>query len=116
MPNPRPTTTSAAPISGTKAPNVRFVTVPMPAWCQAAHTTMPTATAAIAGTGPLTRKHALSPNRARLPVCADGRRRVSGLRREEVAPLAGVTVEYYTRLERDNTTSISNSVLDGIYV
>ncbi|MGF9648803.1 helix-turn-helix transcriptional regulator [Pseudarthrobacter oxydans] len=43
-----------------------------------------------------------------------GRRRVQGLRREEVARLAGVSVEYYTRLERGNLSGVSDSVLDAI--
>ncbi|GGM40726.1 transcriptional regulator [Microbacterium saperdae] len=43
-----------------------------------------------------------------------GRRRVPGLRREEVALLAGMSVEYYVRLERGNATGVSESVLDGI--
>lgn len=42
------------------------------------------------------------------------RRRVPGLRREEVARLAGVSVDYYTRLERGNLTGASDSVLDAI--
>ena len=42
------------------------------------------------------------------------RRRVSGLRREEVALLAGISPEYYIRLERGNATGISESVIDGI--
>ena len=37
-----------------------------------------------------------------------------GLRREEVASLAGVSVEYYKRLERGNTTGASNAVLDAL--
>ena len=41
-------------------------------------------------------------------------RRVAGLRREEVATLAGVSAEYYTRVERGNVTGVSESVLDGI--
>ena len=41
-----------------------------------------------------------------------GRRRVPGLRREEVARLAGVSVDYYTRLERGNLSGVSDSVLD----
>ena len=41
-------------------------------------------------------------------------RRVSGLRREEAAMLAGISVEYYTRLERGNTRGVSEDVLDGI--
>ncbi|MCS6561515.1 helix-turn-helix transcriptional regulator [Curtobacterium flaccumfaciens] len=42
------------------------------------------------------------------------RRRVSGLRREEVARLAGVSIDYYTRLERGNLQGVSDSVLDAI--
>ena len=41
-------------------------------------------------------------------------RRVKGLRREEVATLAGVSAEYYTRVERGNVTGVSESVLNGI--
>lgn len=41
-------------------------------------------------------------------------RRVPGLRRSEVAMLAGVSVEYYTRVERGNLTGVSDSVLEGI--
>jgi len=43
-----------------------------------------------------------------------GRRRVAGLRREEVALVAGMSVEYYIRLERGNATGVSDAVLDGI--
>ena len=43
-----------------------------------------------------------------------GRRRVPGLRREEVARLAGVSIEYYTRLERGNLSGASDSILDAI--
>lgn len=42
------------------------------------------------------------------------RRRVPGLRREEVARLAGVSVDYYTRLERGNLSGTSDSVLDAV--
>jgi len=38
-------------------------------------------------------------------------RRVPGLRREEVALLAGISIEYYTRLERGNATGVSGDVL-----
>ena len=41
-------------------------------------------------------------------------RRVKGLRREEVAMLAGVSVDYYTRLERGNLTGVSDSVLNAL--
>jgi transcriptional regulator with XRE-family HTH domain len=47
-------------------------------------------------------------------VYGGNRRRVSGLRREEVALLAGISSEYYTRLERGNATGASDSVIDGI--
>jgi transcriptional regulator with XRE-family HTH domain len=43
-----------------------------------------------------------------------GKRRVPGLRREEVASLAGVSVEYYKRLERGNATGASDTVLDAL--
>jgi len=45
---------------------------------------------------------------------AGGRRRVPGLRRDEVARLAGVSVDYYTRVERGNLSGVSDSVLDAI--
>jgi hypothetical protein len=43
-----------------------------------------------------------------------GTRRVPGLRREEVAVLAGVSVPYYTRLERGDMSGVSESVLDAL--
>jgi len=43
-----------------------------------------------------------------------GRRRVPGLRREELAALAGVSVDYYVRLEQGRSPSVSDSVLDSI--
>jgi aryl-alcohol dehydrogenase-like predicted oxidoreductase len=43
-----------------------------------------------------------------------GRRRVAGLRREEVALLAGVSVDYYTRLERGNLSGVSDAVLEAL--
>lgn len=56
---------------------------------------------------------AVDPARAGLP--ADSRvRRVSGLRREEVALLAGVSTDYYTRLEQGRRITPSRSVLDAI--
>jgi transcriptional regulator with XRE-family HTH domain len=39
---------------------------------------------------------------------------VPGLRREEVAVLAGVSVPYYTRLERGNLSGVSESVLEAL--
>jgi transcriptional regulator with XRE-family HTH domain len=41
-------------------------------------------------------------------------RRVPGLRREEVALLAGVSVDYYTRLERGNLSGVSETVLEAL--
>jgi transcriptional regulator with XRE-family HTH domain len=61
-----------------------------------------------------TRRARISPEQAGLPVYGGDRRRVSGLRREEVALLAGISSEYYTRLERGNATGVSESVIDGI--
>ena len=43
-----------------------------------------------------------------------GRRRVDGLRREEVAQLAGVSVDYYVRLEQGRTANVSAAVLDAV--
>ena len=43
-----------------------------------------------------------------------GTRRVPGLRREEVALLAGVSVDYYTRLERGNLSGVSETVLEAL--
>jgi transcriptional regulator with XRE-family HTH domain len=60
-----------------------------------------------------TRRAKLTPERAGLPTF--GRhRRVSGLRREEVALLAGISVEYYTRLERGNGRGVSDDVLHSV--
>ena len=61
-----------------------------------------------------TRRARISPEQAGLPVYGRDRRRVLGLRREEVALLAGISSEYYTRLERGNATGVSASVIDGI--
>lgn len=43
-----------------------------------------------------------------------GNRRVPGLRREEVATLAAVSVDYYARLERGNLSGVSDEVLDAV--
>ena len=43
-----------------------------------------------------------------------GSRRVPGLRREEVAQLAGVSVDYYVRLERGRNPHVSDAVLDAV--
>jgi transcriptional regulator with XRE-family HTH domain len=47
-------------------------------------------------------------------VRTGGRRRVPGLRRDEVAQLAGVSVEYYVRLEQGRAPNVSDSVLDAL--
>ena len=47
-------------------------------------------------------------------LASHGRRRVPGLRREEVAQLAGVSVDYYIRLEQGRGPSVSAAVLDAI--
>ncbi len=59
------------------------------------------------------RRAKLTPDQVDLPVYGENRR-VPGLRREEVALLAGVSVDYYTRLERGNTNGVSDSVLDAL--
>ncbi|MET3949892.1 helix-turn-helix transcriptional regulator [Arthrobacter sp. UYEF36] len=59
------------------------------------------------------RRGRITPEQAGLEPIG-GRRRVPGLRREEAARLAGVSVDYYTRLERGNLTGVSDSVLDSI--
>ncbi len=58
------------------------------------------------------RRAKISPQQAGLPVL--GKRRVPGLRRAEVAQLAGISVEYYARLERGNLSGVSNQVLDAL--
>ena len=60
-----------------------------------------------------TRRSRITPEQAGLRVYGSSRR-VAGLRREEVATLAGISAEYYTRLERGNVSGASESVLDGI--
>jgi transcriptional regulator with XRE-family HTH domain len=60
------------------------------------------------------RRAKVTPDQAGLP--SYGQRRVPGLRREEVASLAGVSVEYYKRLERGNATGASDQVLDALAV
>jgi transcriptional regulator with XRE-family HTH domain len=60
-----------------------------------------------------TRRAKITPEQAGLPVYG-ANRRVTGLRREEAALLAGISVEYYTRLERGSVGSVSDSVLDGL--
>jgi transcriptional regulator with XRE-family HTH domain len=59
-----------------------------------------------------TRRARLTPHDVGLPSGAS--RRVPGLRREEVAVLAGVSIDYYTRLERGNLTGVSDAVLEAV--
>lgn len=59
------------------------------------------------------RRARISPEQAGVPVFA-GHRRVPGLRREEVAHLAGVSTDYYAKLERGNARGASAEVLEAI--
>lgn len=61
-----------------------------------------------------TRRARISPEQAGLPAYGGERRRVSGLRRDEVALLAGISSQYYTKLERGNAAGVSDSIIDGI--
>ncbi|MFC0842266.1 helix-turn-helix domain-containing protein [Streptomyces noboritoensis] len=58
------------------------------------------------------RRAGISPQEAGLP--AHGTRRVPGLRRAEVAQLAGISTEYYARLERGDLSGVSDQVLDAL--
>jgi transcriptional regulator with XRE-family HTH domain len=60
----------------------------------------------------ISRRAKISPEQAGLT--SYGRRRVPGLRREEVAVLAGVSVPYYTRIERGDMNGVSDSVLEAL--
>lgn len=59
-----------------------------------------------------TRRARLTPAQVGLPP--GGRRRVPGLRREEVAVLAGVSTEWYTRLEKGHISGVSEEVLSAV--
>lgn len=59
------------------------------------------------------RRARITPEQAGVPVFG-GARRVPGLRREEVAHLAGVSTDYYSKLERGNTRGASREVLEAI--
>ncbi|NUR59526.1 MAG: helix-turn-helix domain-containing protein [Catenulispora sp.] len=85
--------------------------------------TTPSATASTtAATSPATtselgeflrsRRDALTPEQA--GITSYGMRRVPGLRREELAQLAGVSVAYYTRLEQGQSTGASDSIIDAL--
>jgi transcriptional regulator with XRE-family HTH domain len=60
-----------------------------------------------------TRRARITPQQAGLPAYG-GNRRVPGLRREEVAMLSGVSVDYYIRLERGDLTGASDGVLEAL--
>ncbi len=59
------------------------------------------------------RRARITPDQAGLPAYGSNRR-VKGLRREEVALLAGVSVDYYVRMERGNLSGASDSVLAAL--
>ncbi|GFG49569.1 transcriptional regulator [Mycolicibacterium agri] len=59
------------------------------------------------------RRARLSPAEVGLPVNGSGRR-VAGLRREELAMLAGVSADYYARLEQGRATNVSDQVLTAV--
>jgi transcriptional regulator with XRE-family HTH domain len=61
----------------------------------------------------VSRRGRITPDQAGLPTYGSNRR-VKGLRREEVALLAGISAEYYIRLERGNVRGVSEDVLAGI--
>jgi transcriptional regulator with XRE-family HTH domain len=58
------------------------------------------------------RRARITPEQAGLPTYC--KRRVPGLRREEVASLAGVSIDYYKRLERGKVSGVSDSVLEAL--
>ncbi|WP_238782854.1 helix-turn-helix transcriptional regulator [Streptomyces monomycini] len=60
----------------------------------------------------VSRRARITPAQAGLPTST--RRRVAGLRREEVAVLAGVSTEWYTRLEKGHIGGVSEDVLDAV--
>jgi hypothetical protein len=55
----------------------------------------------------------ITPQQARLPLYGSNRR-VPGLCREEVALLADISRDYYTRLEKDNLIGVPDNVLNAI--
>ncbi len=59
-----------------------------------------------------TRRDRITPEKA--GIIGGSRRRVPGLRREEVAMLAGISVEYYARMERGDLSGVSLEVLDSL--
>src|SRR5947209_18559593 len=62
----------------------------------------------------MSRRARVTPEQAGLYVLDGDVRRVPGLRREEVADLAGVSADYYTQLERGDVDGASDSVLSAV--
>ena len=60
------------------------------------------------------RRARVTPEQAGLPAYGGANRRVKGLRREEVALLAGISIDYYIRMERGDLAGASDAVLDGV--
>ena len=60
------------------------------------------------------RRARITPERAGVRTFGSGPRRVPGLRREEVASLAGVSIAYYTKLERGDASGVSDAVLEAL--
>jgi transcriptional regulator with XRE-family HTH domain len=61
-----------------------------------------------------TRRARITPQQAGVRTFGSGPRRVPGLRREEVASLAGVSIAYYTKLERGDASGVSDTVLEAL--
>lgn len=61
-----------------------------------------------------TRRDRVTPDQVGLGTSGVGRRRVPGLRREEVALLAGISVEYYIQVERGKVWGVSEDVLEAV--
>ncbi|HZG76133.1 MAG TPA: helix-turn-helix transcriptional regulator [Paenibacillus sp.] len=61
-----------------------------------------------------TRRERLSPGEVGLPASDGTRRRAKGLRREEVAALAGISLPWYTSLEQGRDIRVSEGVLDSL--
>ncbi|MEU6132255.1 helix-turn-helix transcriptional regulator [Saccharopolyspora sp. NPDC047091] len=60
------------------------------------------------------RRARITPDQVGLPVYDATKRRVPGLRRQEVATLAGLSVDYYTQIERGKVNTVSEGVLDAV--
>ncbi|WP_431997052.1 helix-turn-helix domain-containing protein [Streptomyces fungicidicus] len=58
------------------------------------------------------RRNAVTPEDAGIPVW--GTRRVPGLRREELAHIAGISVNYYTRLEQGQSANASDAIIEAL--